>query len=400
MSKHIDRGSIENRRALLPDGSDKSIPVSLTESQVKNKLENYVGCIPYPVGLIGPISIDGKNAHGEYIIPMATIEGTIVASYSRGCRVMNESAKQLGRSAGCEALCYDSYISRMINFTCDNLKSLSKLMSWCADNEATLISVAESTSNHVKVIQIDYVPMGCTLGIKFSMWTGDAMGSNMGANAVMYVSSHITKNCGLSIQPMPLPFPEDKKNTPLFRKGHKVICSTIITKEVLQKMCRTTPNAIHEWYTYSSAMLGLHGGSSMNVYALNGMAAFYLAFGQDIAYLGECSQSITVLTKITDQGHLDISLTIPSMIIGTIGGGTGLPAFKSLLKLVDCEGQNTCDKLAEIICAGILAGEISCVAAQCSNEFVESHQTMGKNTPRGGATHTPLTDITSSAGIN
>ena len=126
----------------------------------------------------------------------------------------------------------------------------------------------------------------------------------------------------------------------------------------------------------------MHGGYSLNVHAANGMAAMFQAFGQDMAYLGECSQAI-LDCHFSGPDSLEVSVTLPTLIIGTVGGGTALPAFRATLSMVDCYGPGKARKLAEIMAAVVLAGEIGCGAAQCAHEFVRARETMDKNGPSG-----------------
>ncbi|MCP4688064.1 MAG: pantoate--beta-alanine ligase, partial [Desulfobacterales bacterium] len=119
---------------------------------------------------------------------------------------------------------------------------------------------------------------------------------------------------------------------------------------------------------------------SLNIHAANGMAAMFQALGQDMAYIGECSQVIADSSFI-DADHLEFTVTLPTLIVGTVGGGTGLPACKTALSIMDCYGKGKSKKLAEIIASVILAGEIGCASALCASEFIQSHETMGKNYP-------------------
>eukprot|EP01105_Mastigella_eilhardi_P019672 TRINITY_DN4648_c0_g1_i1.p1 TRINITY_DN4648_c0_g1~~TRINITY_DN4648_c0_g1_i1.p1 ORF type:complete len:230 (-),score=59.12 TRINITY_DN4648_c0_g1_i1:120-809(-) len=219
--------------------------------------------------------------------------------------------------------------------------------------------------------------------------TGEAMGSNMSSNASFVVGKLVESKCGVSARFLANPFPEDKKNTPLSRKGKKVIAKTMLTAEVLKTIGRTTPEAMHTYLMQSSDMQALQSGSSHNIHALNALAALYLAFGQDPAYLGECSQSIVVSSKVIPPGDavkttcLELTVTIPSLIIGTVGGGTGLPAFKHNLAMVGCAGgEGSAKRLAEVMAVVVLAGELSCCSAHCAEEFVRAHNAMGRNDPR------------------
>ncbi|MDH3604593.1 MAG: pantoate--beta-alanine ligase, partial [Candidatus Tectomicrobia bacterium] len=165
------------------------------------------------------------------------------------------------------------------------------------------------------------------------------------------------------------------------QKGKKVIARTVLKREALATITCTTLEKLATFITRYKNLLALHGGYSLNIHAANGMAAMFQALGQDMAYIGECSQAI-VDCHFVGPDSLEVSVTLPTLIIGTVGGGTGLPAFRTTLSMMDCYGSGKVKKLAEIMGAVILAGEVGCAAAQCAHAFVQAHETMGKNRPQ------------------
>ncbi|GAA0553538.1 hypothetical protein GCM10009533_59460 [Saccharopolyspora spinosporotrichia] len=379
-SSHIEisRHSFDERIGLvkqLLDGtgeSYESLSSSLSESDVRGNIENFVGAVPVPLGLCGPLDIRGTEARGTFAVPMSTLEGTLLASYSRGAKVMN-------LSGGCETLVYGDYFLRATQLTTNSLDESARLIAWCREHEETIRGLAVASSGHLGVTGVSYDCVGTSVILSLRCTTGDAMGSNMASKAVSRVSDYVKTNSGL-VQEEFVPYPEDKKNIPARKKGKKVIARTVLKEDVVRKMTRVGLDQLASYIRNYKNVLALHGSPSLNIHAVNGMAALFQAFGQDMAYLGECSQAV-VDCRFLPSGDLEVSITLPTLILGTVGGGTGLPAFRATLSVVDCYGTGKARKLAEIMAAVILGGEIGCAAAQCSNEFVAAHEFLGKNRP-------------------
>ena len=367
-------GRVDLVRKLLANTSESydALETSLTEEQVKGKIENFVGAVPMPLGLCGPIDIMGQHARGTFIVPMATLEGTLVASYSRGARVMN-------RSGGCETIVHGDGFLRGAQFTTSSLARSAALIEWCRSHEAELRRLVESTSSRIGVIDFVYDCVGTTVLVSFRVRTGDAMGSNMASKAASVMADYVVAHAGL-VEDAVVPYPEDKKYIPLRQKGKKVIARTVVKRDVLARITRTTPERLAAYITDYKNLLALHGSYAQNIHAANGLTAMFQAFGQDVAYIGECSQAI-VDCRFAGPDSLEVSVTLPTLIVATVGGGTGLPAFRATLAMVDCYGPGRVTKLAEVMAAVVLAGEIGCGAAQCANEFVRAHENMGKNRP-------------------
>ena len=303
---------------------------------------------------------------------MATLEGTLVASYSRGARVMNQSG-------GCETFLYGDSFLRAAQFTTRSLKASADLIEWCRAREEEIRRRIHTGSSHISVSEISYDCVGNTVMVSIRATTGDAMGSNMVSKAAGALSDYVVEHSGLA-EDVVVPYPEDKKSIPMRQKGKKVIARAVLKRDVVAALTRTTLEKLAAFIANYKNLLALHGSYSLNIHAVNGMAAMFQAFGQDMAYLGECSQAI-VDCRFAGADSLEVSVTLPSLVVGTVGGGTGLPAFRATLAMVDCYGPGKAKKLAEIMAAVILAGEIGCAAAQCAHEFVPAHEAMGKNRP-------------------
>jgi hydroxymethylglutaryl-CoA reductase (NADPH) len=372
--RHDLSGRIELAKSLLKgtSGNYHTLETSLTEDDVRGKIENFIGAVPIPLGLCGPIDISGLHAKGRFVVPMATLEGTLVASYSRGARVMNESG-------GCETYVYGDSFLRAAQFTTGSLSDSALLIAWCKAHESELRRVVEASSGHIAVQEITYDCVGPMVVASIRVETGDAMGSNMASKAAGVLGDYVTANSRLVLN-VDSPYPEDKKYIPMRQKGKKVIARAILQRDVVSAVTRTTLEKLATLINDYKNLLALHGSYSLNIHAANGMAGMFQAFGQDMAYIGECSQAIVDCQFISPDA-LAVSVTLPTLIIGTVGGGTGLPAFRTTLSMVDCYGAGKARKLAEIMAAVILAGEVGCAAAQCAHEFISAHERMGKNRP-------------------
>jgi hydroxymethylglutaryl-CoA reductase (NADPH) len=375
----IPRDDFDGRVALVKELLEnkqeqyETIQTYLTEEHARGKIENFVGAVPIPLGLCGPIDIFGQYAKGTFIVPMATLEGTLVASYSRGAKVMNQSG-------GCETLIYGDYFLRAGIFTTRSLTQSAELIEWCNNHEEEFRQLIHQSSSYISLIDMSYDCVGNTVIASIRLGTGDAMGSNMAGKAAGVFSDYVREHSGL-VEEVIAPYPEDKKYIPTRQKGKKVIARTVLKREPFAAITRTTLEKLAAFITSYKNLLALHGGYSLNIHVANGMAAMFQAFGQDMAYIGECSQAI-VDCHFVGPDSLEVSVTLPTLIIGTVGGGTGLPAFRTTLSMIDCYGSGKAKKLAEIMGAVILAGEIGCGAAQCADEFIRAHETMGKNRPK------------------
>jgi len=374
----IDRNDYEQRIDVLkqclgtsPEDAE-AIRTYLSEEQVAGNVENFVGAVPVPLGLCGPIDIRGDHARGWFVVPMATLEGTLVASYSRGAKVISESG-------GCEVSVYGDDFLRAAMLTTRSLSDAARLVSWCETRESQLRELAVRGSNHLRAVEIFCDRSGLSVLLTVRFTTGDAMGSNMTSKAIAHVAEYVTAESGL-VRNHLVPYPEDKKSLPARRKGKRVIARAVLRRDVVESITRASLERIAGYITDYKNFLALHGAHALNIHAANGISAMFQAFGQDMAYLGECSQAV-LDCRPTETGELDVSITIPNLILGSVGGGTGLPAFQAMLSMVDCKGDGKARKLAEIMGAVALAGEIGCAAAQCAHEFVAAHEALGRNRP-------------------
>ena len=341
--------------------------------------ENVIGYVPIPIGLAGPILIDQQ----EYYLPMATIEGTLVASTTRGCKAVVESG-------GCQTTIIKNSMTRAPVIKCPNALEAFAIQNYCYSQFEEIQSVFNSTSNYAKLEKIKPKIVGKYIFLRFICKTGDAMGMNMaGKGTEKCVSTIISRFPNSKLKSLSGNLCVDKKASALNwheGRGKSVICESIIHAEVVEKVLKTSVAKLVE-VNYiknmiGSSVAGTIGGN--NAHAANIVSAMFLACGQDIAQNVESSHCITLMEYADNQTDLYISVTMPCLEVGTVGGGTHLPAQSSILDLLGVKGSdpsnvggNAC-RLAKIIAAGVLAGELSLLSALSTNELISAHMKLNR----------------------
>ncbi|VEN56931.1 unnamed protein product [Callosobruchus maculatus] len=338
--------------------------------------ENVIGYIPVPVGIAGPLLMDDK----KYYIPMATTEGCLIASTNRGCRAIEKS--------GIKTRLISDGMTRAPVVRFPSIVKASDAVTWLkdSDNFATMKKSFDSTSRFAKLQKITTHIAGRYLFIRFVAETGDAMGMNM-----------ISKGTECCLQTLYRHFPEmeilslsgnvctDKKPSAinwLQNRGKSVVCECIISSEVVSSVLKTTTKALVDLNIsknmVGSAIAGSIGG--FNAHASNIVTAIFIATGQDAAQNISSSNCMTIMEPWGEKGEdLYVSCTMPSIEIGTIGGGTILPAQSACLDMLGVRGPHedvpgaNAKQLARIVCASVLAGEVSLMAALASGHLVRSH---------------------------
>lgn len=343
----------------------------------KGNIENFTGVVQVPLGFAGPIQIHGEHAKGKFIVPMATSEGTLVASYNRGIKVVN-------LSGGAKVTVVADSMQRAPVFVFEDARESRNFMKWVKDNYDKIKAEAEATSSIAKLQYIDPYLSNKFTYLRFNYSTGDAAGQNMVGRATFAACSWIldqykkgaVKNFYLESN-----LATDKKASQInvmHSRGKRVIAEATIDRNVLIQHMRVEPEKINYHANISNIGAFLSGANNNGAHSPNAITAMFIATGQDVANVSESSAGI-IYTEMTPEGNLYISLTIPSLIVATFGGGTGLPSQKECLETMDCYGKGKVNKLAEIIGAVALAGEISLGSAISSTDWVSSHETYGRN---------------------
>jgi len=348
---------------------------SFEPAATKGNIENFTGVAQVPIGFAGPVKINGEHAEGEFIVPLATAEGTLVASYNRGMKVLNLSGGVICTVVG------DS-MQRAPVFVFDNARHGRDFVKWVDENEDKIRDEAEATSSVAKLVYIDRYLSNKLVFLRFNYTTGDAAGQNMVGRATFAACSWILENHD-KIQHFYLEsnFATDKKASQINimrTRGKRVTAECTIPRDVLIQHMRVDPETLAYHANISNVGAFLSGANNNGAHSPNGITAMFIATGQDVANVSESSAGV-VYTELTRENDLYISITIPSLIVATYGGGTNLPTQRECLEILGCYGRGKVNKLAEIIAGVVLAGEISLAAAISSLDWVSSHEQYGRN---------------------
>lgn len=349
-----------------------------TEAQLNAYLaniENMVGTVKIPLGLAGPIRINGIHAKGDYILPLATHEAALVASHHRGAIAVSESG-------GCKAAVINEGVSRVPALTFPSMVEVSEFLVWLLPREDKLIEVAEQTTRHGKVSDLKFTIEGNTVYLHFEYKTGDAAGQNMVTVATEEACRYIRENS--PVQPINLYVESnlsgDKKaSMTSFHgvRGKKVTCEVLLPKTVLDKRLGVTARQMEDYWRISSVGGVLSGSIGIQGHYANGLAALFIACGQDAACVAEAAVGVTRF-EMREKESLYVSVTMPNLIVGTVGGGTDLPSQSTCLDILGLRGEGKAKAFAEV-CAGMaLAGELSIIAALASGNFARSHAVLAR----------------------
>jgi len=342
-----------------------------------HNIENFFGVAQVPIGLAGPIKVNGEHAQGEFIIPLATSEGTLVASYNRGMKVLN-------LCGGVTCTVSEDCMQRAPVFGFDNAREARDFSIWLYGNIEHIREIAESTSSVAKFMYIDTYLSNKFAFLRFNFSTGDAAGQNMVGRATFVACSWILDQpAAAKVRSFYLEsnFATDKKSSQvniLKTRGKRVTAEGVVKRAVLEQHMRVRPETLLTHANIANVGAMLSGAINNGAQSPNAITAMFIATGQDVANVSESSAGV-YYSELTADGDLYISLTIPSLIVATHGGGTGLPTQTECLEILGCRGKGKVYKLAEIIAAVALAGELSLGSAISSMDWVSSHERYGRN---------------------
>lgn len=338
-------------------------------------VENFMGVAQVPIGLAGPLKVNGEHAQGDFYVPMATAEGTLVASYSRGMRLLSESG-------GVTVSVVDDVMQRAPVFVFENARQARDFGEWIDENFAEIKAVAETTTRSGKLRNIEKYAAARMLYLRFNFTTGDAAGQNMVGKATFVACEWIKKqNPSVVRYILSGAMDTDKKHSAintLHSRGKRVIAEATIPAEKLKSIMGVTPDQLYKHRAISQVGSFMAGAVNTGAHSANGITALFIATGQDVANVAESSAAVTY-ADLTENGDYYIAITIPSLICATFGGGTGLATQNECLELLDCVGKGKARKLAEIIGGTVLAGELSLSSAVLAGDWVTSHDALGRN---------------------
>lgn len=359
---------------------------SLDSRSVSGNIENFIGTISVPVGFAGPLLIRfNKHDSQEIIAPLATTEGALVSSVQRGSLAIN-------LSGGVTVRTLSSKMIRAPQYEFDSIDTAIEFTQWVSTRNEILKSLVKDKSNHAKLLEIDSKVFGRTVHLRFVYSTGNAAGQNMTTFCTSYLCQFINEKFAQETGHKILSYiiegnlSSDKKASVLSAiegRGHSVIAETLIKGAVLKKILKITPESLYLNFTRSKSARMYTGMIGFNINVANIVAAMFLATGQDMACIHE--SSIAELHMEPKGDDLYVSLMMPSLVVGTIGGGTQLPAFRENIEMLGCyQVANSADRLAEVIASFALALELSTVSAVGGGQFVEAHEVFGRNLLKAG----------------
>jgi len=371
----------EVRLSFLAESTGKKLEhvnrYSFDPATTRGNVENFIGVAQIPIGLAGPLLVNGEHARGEFLIPLATTEGTLVASYSRGMKVLNQAG-------GVTATVVGDAMQRAPVFVFDHARDARDFSHWIDHNLIAIREQAEATSSVAKLLYIESFLASKFTYLRFNYSTGDAAGQNMVGRATFAACSWILEQpflkerCRKFYLESNLATDKKASHVNVMRtRGKRVTAEATIPREVLIQNMRVEQEQLH----YSQvANIGafLSGANNNGAHSPNGITAMFIATGQDVANVSESSAGIAY-TEITPSGALYISITIPSLIVATHGGGTGLATQRECLEILGCIGRGKVRKFAEVVAGVVLAGEISLASAISSLDWVSSHEKYGRN---------------------
>jgi hydroxymethylglutaryl-CoA reductase (NADPH) len=341
----------------------------------QGNIENFTGVAQIPIGFAGPIEVNGEYAQGEFLVPMATTEGTLIASYNRGIKVVN-------LSGGVTCSIVGDAMQRAPVFVFADARRARDFVGWVNQHMPQITEEAEATSSVAKLLYVDPYLANKFAYLRFNFTTGDAAGQNMVGRATFAACSWIIDNYeGIEHFYLESNLATDKKASQvniMHTRGKRVTAEAIIKRDVLVQHMRVEPESLTYHHQIANVGAILSGANNNGAHSANGITAIFIATGQDVANVSESSAAISY-TEMLPDGDFYFSITIPSLIVATYGGGTGLATQRECLELLGCYGNGKVNKLAEIVAGVVLAGEISLGAAISSSDWVSSHERYGRN---------------------
>lgn len=344
-------------------------------AQLRGNIENYIGMTQVPTGLMGPLVVNGTAASGAFYVPLATSEGALVASYARGARACRDSG-------AITAVCLMEGVQRCPVFRFESLIQVGEFVVWLMQEKEQFPQIVREHSRFAELSDMEFQIEGNQVIVTFEYTTGDASGQNMVTIVTEAICRHIIGKT--PVKPVTWfiesNFSGDKKanaNSYTSVRGKNVTAEITLKKEIVQSVLKTTPEGMFTYWQTSfmgAVKCGAIGGQG---HFANGLAAVFIACGQDAACVSEASVGITRM-ELTPGGDLYCAVTLPNLIVGTVGGGTSLPSQRECLEMMDCYGAGKAKKLAEICAAVCLAGEISIIAAMSAGHFSSAHERLGR----------------------
>ena len=371
--------------ASLGSVGDYGFPAAIADPNI----ENMIGAVQVPIGVAGPIAVDGGAAETEAYLPLATTEGALLASVNRGCSVLNAAG-------GVSVRVLKSGMTRAPVFRVADVVEAEALVRWVRDNVDRLREAAAETTSHGELLDVTPYVVGNSVYLRCRYDTKDAMGMNMATIATEAACDVIESETDASLVALSGNLCTDKKPAAINAvegRGRSVTADVTVPREVVTERLHTTPEAIAELNTRKNLVGSAKAGSlGFNAHVANVVAAMFLATGQDEAQVVEGANAITTAEVRSDgigagstdsDGDLYLSVSLSSLEVGTVGGGTKLPTQAEALDILGIRGGgdppgSNADAFAEYIAAGALAGELSLLSALASRHLSSAHADLGR----------------------
>ena len=373
-------GQVQERREWVERKAGVTLPTlgagAIPTEHMRGNIENAIGCVQMPVGIAGPLRVNGTHARGTFYVPLATTEGALVRSYERGMVMLTRAG-----GVGTRIVSDQNVVSPIFSF--ESIEEAAIFAAQLPSHIDALRAEAESTTRHGRLRHVEPRASGRSVIVNFYYHTADAQGMNMIVKATERAAQWLVVN-GLAPRFKVFSGLSSEKRASGFLlaggKGKTVVAGARVPAAVLESYMRVTPRQIVDVW-HDSVIGHLQANAiGFNAHYANGLTALFIACGQDVANVANAAVGITDYEQLAD-GDLYASVTLPSLTLATVGGGTALGTSAECLALLGCAGAGHAQKLAEIVAATLLAGELSMAAAIGSGEFVHAHETYGRNRP-------------------
>lgn len=379
-----DRDQVAIRRAWVEEHTDCELPhvgsFSVPSEEMRGNVENPIGVAQVPLGVAGPLLVSGEHAEGIFFVPLATTEGALVRSYERGMAAIT-------RAGGASARLLDDQNRVCPMFLFEDVVAATEFSATFGDRLPELIEVAGTTTRHGRMLGAQVRQIGRRVILDLRFFTADAQGMNMAVKAAEAVCQRLKATSNAQRYTIFSGYDSEKRASgSLFAggKGKRVTAGVRVPRQLAKTFFRVAPEALVQ--LWQDTVIGHLEASALgyNGHLANGLTALFIACGQDVANVANAAVGITTF-EVVDEGDLYASVTLPSLTVATVGGGTAQGTARECLGMLGCAGAGGSPKLAEIVAATLLAGEMSFGAAIVSQEFVAAHEALGRNRPQAAA---------------
>jgi hydroxymethylglutaryl-CoA reductase (NADPH) len=384
---HTEPAVIDKRWALLPHaaGAREAVadPLSIAQAErFSANIENFIGTVKLPVGLAGPLRVNGIAAQGDYYVPLATTEAALVASYHRGASVIT-------LAGGCTTLILSEGVSRAPAYAFATLFEAGDFVRWCLAHIEDFRSAATATTRHGQLRDVRFTVEGNHVYVALDFITGDAAGQNMVTIATQAVCDYIAAHSPVTPKYFFIEgnLSGDKKASAqsfLGVRGKKVSAEVRLPRKIVERHLHTAPEKMVDYWRMSALGGVMSGTIGVQGHYANGLAALFIACGQDAACVSEAAVGVTRFEIDAAGDSLYAAVTLPNLIVGTVGGGTGLPSQRACLEMLGLAGANHARALAEVGAGLALAGELSIIAALSAHEFTRAHARLARGQKAAG----------------